>query len=593
MANRGRDIQQQRRTTRGSSYDEAPRVSSRGRVRSAKGPGPEGGTDLVFKLFLIALAVVALRLVWLQVITAPQLASEAEVMRTRRVEIFAKRGTIYDRNGNVLAMSVECQTIYCNPNEVENAEAVADALVRHLGGNKGDYLDILEQDTTFAYVKRKVDNTVADALAEDLAEQGVVGVYYLPDTKRVYPYGAVLGQVLGVVGLEGEGLTGLELQYNDILSGTNGELAMELGRDGTPIAGGASTVTPAQDGQDIVISIDINVQITAERVIQESVEQYGAESGVVVVTDPRSGEIIALCSTPFANLENPSSIVDEALVMKPVSYSYEPGSIFKVLTLAIGIEKGVFTPDTSFAVPPEVQVGDDWVRDDDLRSYSMDMDVREIMRRSSNTGAIIMSRQIGLEDFEAGVRAFGIGSLTGIDFPGEVPGIVTPHDEFTSTTLGVMSFGQGVAVPMIQMVRAVGVVANGGYLTTPHLLISVGGEPVEWERGERVIKKKTAETVTDVLMTVVQEGTGMGAAVAGFDVAGKTGTGEMVDLEHGGYMVGRYLASMIGYANANDAQVLVYVGLNGTPLLAAESAAHVFSTIMSDALSNMGVQPVA
>lgn len=545
-------------------------------------------------LFFIAFAVVALRLVWLQVISAPDLAKQAEANRTNVITLTAKRGTIYDRNGNVLAMSVDCKTVYCNPKEVSDSERVAEILSADLGGEVSAYKELLEQDTTFVYLYMRADDSAAEQLLDDLKADDIAdGIYTLADTKRVYPYGATGVQVLGFVGSDGEGLTGLEYQYNDILSGTDGEMRMEVGADGTPVAGGVSEVDEAQDGTDIVVSLDVNIQQTAEDAIANGVSTYYADSGSVVVMDPSSGEILAMCSTPTFDPTDTSSITNEALQLKPITDSYEPGSIFKVLTLTIGIDAGIISPDTNYTVPAQVQVGDDMVSDDDDRNYSMDMSVREIMRRSSNTGAILMANSIGADTFAAGVEAFGIGSTTGIDLPGESGGIVTKRADYAGNTLGAMSFGQAVSVPMIQMVRAIGAVANDGVLVTPHLLVSKDGKEVEWKSGDRVCSQETATTVTDVLRTVAREGTGTTAQVAGFDVVGKTGTAEMVDTEHGGYLAGKNMASMIGWANGDDPQVLVYVGLNGTPLLATDSSAYVFSTIMSEALGEMGVSPSA
>lgn len=574
---------------RGSSYDEAPRVSARGGLRDPNGPGPTLGPRNVLILLLVAFAVVCVRLVWLQVIQGPELSEAATQRRTNSITLTAKRGTIYDRSGNVLAMSVDCKTIYCNPKEVTDVSATAEVLAADLGGTADDYTDLLSKDTTFYYVKRKVDTSVAEKLSGDLTAKKLTGVYQLSDTKRIYPYGQTAGQVLGLVGTDGHGLTGLELQYDDILSGTDGEMIVEAGADGTPIAGGTSETTEAQNGSDIVISIDVDIQQVAETNIAEAVTQYSADSGTVMVTDPATGEILACCSTPLLNPTDSSTTTDESLKLRPVSDSYEPGSIFKVLTLATGIENGLLSANTSFSVPASIQVGDDTVSDDDSRDYTMDMTCREILRRSSNVGAVMMGQTVGADLFSEGIAKFGIGTKTGIDYPGESAGIVTQRSDYTGATLGSMSFGQGVAVPMDQIVRAIGAIANKGTLTTPHFLVARDGKRVEWASGGQACSESTAEAVIDVMRTVVEEGTAVSAQVEGYDIAGKTGTGEQAS-EEGGYKKDSYLSSLIGFAPASDAQVLVYVGLNGTPYLASDSSAHTFSAIMGEALTDMGVQ---
>lgn len=582
------DRQNFKSRVRGSSYDET--------TRDARQECVVADAQMRFlrmgAIFLGVLLIIALRLVWLQVIDGPRLSAKAASNHTNRLVLHAKRGTIYDRNGNVLATSEECKTIYANPKEVADVDKTAKLLAEFLGGTPEDYKPTLQKKTTFAYVQKKVDNPVATKLKAALRKEKLTGIYYLSDMKRVYPYGAVAAQILGIVGNDGKGKTGLELYYDKILSGTDGRMTMAVGADGVPIAGGASTIEEAKNGQDIVLSLDVNIQQVAEQKITEAVEKYTAESGMVMVSDPKSGEILAACSTPLLQPQTPNDKVQEALNFKMVASAYEPGSIFKIMTMSMALEKGVVTPDTVFSVPPSVKVGSDNVRDDDRRSYTMDMSVSEILRRSSNTGSVLVGRKIGNETFMHGVKKFGIGSKTGIDFPGEVAGLVPKDSDYNDTRVGAMSFGQATAVPMVQMMRAASSVANKGVMTTPHFLISKNGQKVDWSGSNtRVMSEETAAQMTKMMQLVVEKGTGKAAHVDGFEVAGKTGTGQQAT--SGGYKNSSYLSSLIGFANASNPSVMVYVGLNGTSYLAASSAAPVFSSIMSEALSDMGIQPVA
>lgn len=574
---------------RGASYDVASR---RGRN---DGFGPDDGFEGVARPLFVVLAalvaVVALRLVWLQVIQGPSLAASAAAQRTNVVAVHARRGTIYDRDGNVLAMSQACKTIYCNPQKVNDPNGAARILAEKLGGEASSYLATLRGDSSFSYVRRQVDTDKAKEVEDSLRDAKANGIYFLDDVKRVYPYGAVGSQVLGIVGTDGDGLSGLELYYDDVLKGTDGELVFETGSKGTPIAGTSAQASTAQDGTDIVISLDIDVQEAAERTIAKGTEDFDAESGSVMVTDPKTGQIIAACSTPLYDVTDTSKIEEGATSLKPVSSSFEPGSIFKLLTTAIGIDDGLMGTETTYDVPAYLKVGDDYVSDDDGRDYGMDMSVREILRRSSNAGAALLAQNvIGAERFSEGIARFGIGSYTGIDFPGEVPGLVKTLDQYDGASLGSMSFGQSLAVPLVQMVKAVGALADGGTLHAPHFLVSKGGQEAEWGPAGQAVSAETASAVTDMMRTVVQEGTAVHAQVEGYDVAGKTGTGEQAG-ETGGYIDYSYVSSLIGFAPASDAKVLVYVGLNGTPYLASASAAPLFSTIMGEALSDLGVAP--
>ena len=537
------------------------------------------------------LGIVAARLAWLQVFQSSELAAAAEAQRTNRVTLRAKRGTIYDRNGNALAVSVDCQTIYANPSAVEDPSGVSDALVKVLGGEKSAYMELLTQDTTFAYIERQVDQDLADQLATELQARKLTGVYFLDDTKRAYPYGNVGSQVIGYVGVDGNGLSGLEAYYEDVLIGTDGEMIFETGLTGTPIAGGATQITPARDGTDLVISLDVDLQEVAESVIAEAAKTFEAESGSVMITNPRTGEILAACSTPLADLDNLTDA--SALNLKAVSSAYEPGSVFKVLTTSIGIEGGFFTEDSVYTVPARVKVGDDYVTDVDNRDYTMDMSVKEMLARSSNTAmAQLVQDVIGAESFAEGVERFGIGQVTGIDFPGESAGIVRTIGEYDGSTAGSMAFGQGLAVPMVQIVRAFGAVANGGVPMTPHFLVYRGEEEVSWPAGERIISEETVAQEIDMMRAVMTDGTGASCQVNGYDFAGKTGTGEQAD-ESGGYLANSFVSSLCGFANADDPEILLYVGLNHTPYHSSDSSGQAFKEIAEQAVSILGVQPAS
>ena len=546
---------------------------------------------MIFAVMGVLIGIVALRLVWLQVIDAGDLSAKAETQRTNVITLHGKRGTIYDRNGNVLAMSEDCTTVYANPELIKDPSGVADVLVDVLGGSKSDYMELLTQDTTFQYLKRQVDTDVADKLKEELAERELDGVYYLSDTKRVYPYGNVGAQILGFVGTDGAGLSGLELQYNDILTGEDGQMLVETGLTGTPIAGGASKVTAAKNGTDIVLSLDIDLQEACEDIISEAVETYSSESGSVMVTNPKTGEILAACSTPlpdFSNLTDAS-----ALNLKLVSSSFEPGSVFKVLTTSIGLDLGLYTPDSVYSVPAFYKVGDSYVSDDDGRDWTQDMTVTYMLQHSSNPAmALLVQDVMGAKAFSEGVERYGIGQLTGIDYPGEVAGIVKTYDQYDGSTAGSMAFGQGLAIPMVQIVRAFGAVANDGVPNTPHFLVSKDGEDVSWPAGEQIISAETANEETDMMRAVMTDGTGKNGQVEGYDIAGKTGTGEQASAD-GGYAQYSYVASLCGFVNADDPEALVYVGLNGTAYLALSSAAHVFHDVTSQTVSIMGIAPVS
>ena len=580
---RGRRRSERERRSR-SSYDEAA---------PHKRLGDSIKESPVLMLVAALFAVVVLRLFWLQVIDSSRLTQIAENNQVDSSVIMAKRGTIYDRNGNVLATSVDCSDICVNPSQVSDKSAVADLFAEKLGGKASDYLTILSKDTTYAVVAKNVDQDVADDLKSSLTEEQSTVIWLDAKVKRVYPYGSVAGQVIGMVGDDGnggtKGLTGLELQYNDVLSGTDGSKYVERGSNGQPIAGGTYVINEATDGQDIIISLDVNIQRVAEEQIVQAVEDASGKAGNVIVTEPKTGEILAACSTPLADLTDTSNLTNEALNLTSVSSSYEPGSTFKILTMAIGYETGTITKNSTFTVPASVKVGDDDVTDSDGRDYTMNMTPTEIMRRSSNTGAALVGMAIGADQFSEGIAKFGIGQTTGIDYPGEVAGLVPTRDQYTGATTGAAAFGQGIAFPSVQLVRAVGAIANKGTMVTPHFLVQKGSEKADWGEGTQVVSEETAENVIGDMRAVVQDdGTGAAGNIAGYDVVGKTGTGEQASTE-GGYVEDSFLSSFIGFANGEDASVLCYVGIYGTAQHGSTAAVPPFAAIMNEALTDLNV----
>lgn len=500
--------------------------------------------------------------------------------------LYAKRGTLYDRNGNVLAASEECRNIALNTKQITDADAVVDALVDHLGVERSYAREKVGEDTTWTYVKMKVDTEVAEALLDE----GLAGVEYEHAMKRVYPYGTLASQVLGVVGSDNVGISGLELQYEDELQGENGWMVRERAADGTYIAGGAYEKRDARDGSDLVLTLDINIQRAAEDALAEAVTSSGANYGSVIVTDPATGDILAACSYPTYDPADLSTARTEDMNLRVVTDAYEPGSVFKALVCGMAIDLGLVDTETTFTVPAVVMAGDDEVTDVDDRDYTMTMTVREIMRRSSNTGMILVGEKVGADRFAEYLSDYGIGEKSGVDFPGENTGIVKERDEYDGASVAAMSFGQSVSVCPVELVRAVSAIANKGVMTTPHFLKSRHGEEEDWTAGQRrVLDEQTAEKVADMMLTVVDEGTGSLGQVEGYEVSGKTGTAQRAS-EEGGYQENSYMASFMGFAPTSAPKAQVYVTLDGTAYNSSVAAGP-FSTVMEAALDALGVKP--
>ena len=520
-----------------------------------------------------------------QIFNGEELRQRADARRLLSETLYAKRGTVYDRNGNVLTSSVECRNIAVNPQLVEDVDKTVSALVKATGLTRKAVRKLVEGDGTWVYIKRQVDEDDCKALEK----KNLPGVLFEQAMKRVYPYGNLASQVLGVVDVDNKGLTGLEKHYDKMLTCANGSLVRECSRDGGYIAGGAYKKVAAQDGTDIVTTIDVNIQRAAEDALAKSVEQTKAKYGSAIVTDPSTGEILAACSYPTYDQTDLENARSEDMNLRVVTDAYEPGSVFKTLVAGAGCDVGVITSETDFAVPASIKVGDDTVTDADKRDYSMTMTVREMLRRSSNVGFVLVGEKIGEKDFAKYVKKWGIGHASGVDFPGESLGIVKDRREYDGATLGSMSFGQALSVSPIEITRAVGGIANGGVMMTPHFFKSSKGEDKDWGEGKRVISADAAAQVVSCMETVVESGTGSGGAVAGYDVAGKTGTAERAS-EDGGYQKDNYMSSFMGFAPASSPKVLCYITLDGTPQ-GSDAAAVPFQTIMSSALDTLGIQP--
>ncbi|MBY4796939.1 penicillin-binding protein 2 [Collinsella sp. AGMB00827] len=523
------------------------------------------------------------KLAELQLINAEQYRREANIRRLASQTLFSKRGTIYDRNGNVLVSSVECKNVYVNPKLITDVDAAVNVLVDVLGVDAQETRELCEADTTFCYIAHQVDQEDADKIADHKVD----GIEFEQTTKRIYPYGPVASQVLGVVNRDGEGVSGLELYYDELLRGTDGSIVRERARDGGFIAGGAYEKKPATDGIDLVLSLDVNIQMAAEEAIAKGVADAGAKYGSAIVCDPTTGEILAACSYPTYDQSDLSNARTEDMNLRVVTDAYEPGSVFKTLVAGMGIDLGIMNPDTIFYVPPTVLAGDDPVRDVDKRDYAMDMTLREILRRSSNTGMILVGEKIGADEFASYLKKYGLGTGSGIDFSGESPGIIKKREEYDGASVASMSFGQSIAVSPIEILRAETGIANGGMMSAPHFLKSKQGEEVDWShKQERCISAEAADQVVSMMKTVVAEGTGSSAQIEGYTIAGKTGTAERAGA--GGYQSGNNMASFIGFVAQETPKAMTYITLDGTANMSGFAIAP-FKTIMASAIKELGI----
>ena len=566
----------------------AGRDSSYGGLSSAQG-FLSGRVAVIFALFLILAAIFAGRLIYLQVIMADDYSTEARDARTLEIPITPKRGTIYDRNGRVLATSIEATTVYCNPREVTDANAAATTIAQLLGGKAEDYSEPLTRaDTSFAYLKRKADVEVA----QKLREAEIPGIYFLSDTKRVYPNGSVGGQIIGLVDIDGNGQTGLEYYYDDILGGEPGKMVMEQGATGITINGTAHP-EEAVAGQDITISLDIDLQQKVEKTVTAMAADMKAKSGQSVVLDGATGEILACASSPLLDPTNIEEIPERAAECQCITRAFEPGSIFKSVTMLAALQANAVTPSDTFYCPTQLAADEYFVSDAHYREPET-MTATQILVRSSNVGISLIAKRMGFDKLNDAIFAYGLDATeTGVDYPGESTGYLLDFSQWSRIQGYNISFGQGISETPLQMARFYGAIVNGGQAHTPHFLLSRGdGQSVEWKSSSLGVDESALSKLTDMLKLVVEEGTGTGAQIPGYAVAGKTGTAEYVDEEHreDGYVLDHYNNSFVGFLPDTDSKLVCFVGASEVPSETATT--EVFQDIMSFAIERYNINSI-
>ena len=535
---------------------------------------------LVF--FGIALLLLVGRLIQLQIILADDYGTQAANSRTVSVELSPRRGTIYDRNGKVLASDVQATTIYCNPKEITDVKGTADKLASVLGGDASIYEGPLStENTTFAYVKRKVDQDKG----EEVKDLGLDGIYFLDDMKRVYPYGSTAGQILGLVDVDGNGQTGLELYYDSILKGEPGKLVLQQGAYGMPIPGGTEVDEPAKDGQDIILSIDIDMQQYVEERLAQGVSDIGGEDGSAVLYDADTGDIIAIASTPYLDPSDRSNIEEGATSVKAITTQFEPGSIFKTASFCAMLEAGGITAQTTVDCPVYLEADEYKISDAHERAATT-MTAAEVLAQSSNVGtSLLVQQHLGFNGLYDKIRKYGLNDATGVDYPGEAEGYLTNVGTWSLIQSYNVTFGQGISLSPLMITRFYGAIANGtGVAHTPHFLISKpsSGEEVTWDSEQIIDNTDAIAPLTDMLEGVVENGTGKTAAVEGYTTAGKTGTAEYAD-DSGSYVKNMYNLDFVGFLPNATSNLVCFVGVNHVPY--ERNTCEVFKDIMTEASS--------
>ena len=511
------------------------------------------------RLFLATLALVfgglLVRATWLQTVRADALSSLAQIQHRETVTIPAGRGTLFDRSGLELALAEQATTVYADPMQITNPRRAALAVERTLGVNADQILPALANRTRgFVYVARQADPAQAAALQR----LKLPGFGFYPEERRDYPQRSVAAQVLGYVGTDGNGLSGLELQFDHQLAGRPGKETITKDPSGQVID--VQNQIPEVPGRDVYLTLDHSIQANAEEVLRETVRKWAAKSASAIVLDPRTGAILAMAVQPGFNANSFPSTPSDLQRNRTVTDTYEPGSTFKLVTVAGALSERIVSPRTRFRLPYSLHVADRVIHDAEKRGI-VNYSVAQILAHSSNIGAITLAEMLGRTRLSSWITKFGFGRTTGIDFPGESPGIVLPPDKWSGSTIGNVPIGQGIAVTPVQMAAAYAAIANRGVWSRPHLVDHVAGGARPSLNHRRLVSPKIAKQLMTMLKDVVAEGTGQFAAVPGYQVAGKTGTAQKPD-SHGGYATGRYVASFVGIVPASRPRFVILVAVD-------------------------------
>ena len=480
-------------------------------VVRARHPVGTGRVVLASGVLLAVMAALVVRVVDLQATPDPRVLDQVRIP-LGRITVLAPRGAVLDRHGRTIALSLPAATVIANPRAIEDPAAVAAALSETLGLPADELLPALTDDKSFRYVARQLDPETGERVAElDLA-----GIDVVEESRRSYPNGDCSGlAAVGRVNIDHVGMSGIEEAYDDHLASDSGEIVKEIGTDGTTIPGGAQLVVDAVPGRDIRVTLDRNVQHQTEQTLVDAVIRAGAARAVALIAIPSTGEIVAM-----ANVDRgPDGTVACTRENLAVTWSFEPGSVLKPVTVAGALSTGLVTEHTPLMIQPSIHIWDHTFRDDPWHD-PVEWTPTDIVTRSSNVGAIELALLQGEKQMHSNLVSFGLGTRTELGFKGEANGIVLPLSRWNLLTLPNVAIGQGVAVTPLQMLQIYNVIANDGYLAAPRLVMD-SGEAIE---KTRVIDSSSAAALRRMLTSVVESGTGRAAAIDGYVMAGKTGT---------------------------------------------------------------------
>ena len=552
----------------------------------------------VFIISIIILVAVIIKVFYIQVFAYDKLSNLAESLWSRELPIKADRGEIVDRNGEVLATNITTVSLVVVPGQIDDAEEVAKGLSDILGT---DYQDMLKHVTKSTSIERvhPEGRGLDYEIAEKIDALGYDGVYLLKESKRYYPYETVLSHVLGYVGIDNQGLSGIELYYDEYLTGADGAIKYFSDGKGNKLELTEVYVAPTS-GITLELTIDIELQLAIENELDNGVAKYDPEQALIIAMDPDTGEILAMASRPNFNNNNYQEYKEEVINRNlPIWITYEPGSTFKIITLSAALEEQTINLfEDTFTDTGSINVDGSTIHCWKSGGHGTQT-MLEVVENSCNPGFVKIGQTLGVETLMSYIEAYGFGSTTGIDLNGESKGILFDIDSMGPVELATTSFGQGISVTPLQQIRAVSAAINGGYLYTPYIV----GAMLESETnslieeispvvGKQVISEETSSLVRYALESVVANGSGKNAYIENYRVGGKTGTAQKV--KDGVYLDGNYILSFMGFMPADDPEIVVYVAIDnpkGVTQYGGVVSAPIARNVLLSAIDILNIEP--
>ena len=545
-------------------------------------------------LFCALFLLIGGRAIQLQLLQGDKLMRLGQRQHLKEWIVLPKRGALFDRSGEPLALSMESQSVYARPHRIQDPEKLSQSLARILNARAGEIKEKLTAEKPFVWVRRQISSAEAEKV-QALDAEGI-GMFFEPN--RHYPQGQLAGQLIGLVGRDSEGLEGLELKYNDFIRGETGSSIAERDALGRRVLVQGVEGLHIPPGSDIHLTLDTSIQNMAEKELEASIHKYRAKAGVAIVIEPFTGEVLALANYPSFNPNSYAKQSAEQRRNRAVTDSFEPGSTFKTVLAAAALDEGVVGKDDLFYCEMgKYPYAGKIIHDTHPHGW---LPFSKILQVSSNIGFTKVAEKLKKDRFFKYIEKFGFGQPTGIDVPGEISGLLRRPEKWSGVDLATHGFGQGISTTPMQLVMAYAAIANGGFLMRPYVMrraVGPKGEVLSENQPHvvrRVISEKTAKLLASMLRDVTHEGgTGTMANVDGFEVAGKTGTAQKADPVNGGYSAKKRVASFVGFVPANKPRLvaLVLIDEPEVNVYGGVVAAPVFRNIAQGALRHLAVAP--